>query len=67
MATGYKHDLEKMMRLDADTLEDLKKPMSKRGTNGKDGLYFCGIYISPNGMLREMGIEAKLVAEDIKK
>lgn len=67
LATGYKHDLEKMMRLDADTLEDLKKPMSKRGTNGKDGLYFCGIYISPNGMLREMGIEAKLVAEQIKK
>jgi hypothetical protein len=39
--------------------------MKQRSTQGKDGLYFCGFYVSPTGMLREMGIEAKQIAEAI--
>jgi hypothetical protein len=29
------------------------------------GLYFCGMDVSPAGMLREMGIEARRIAVDI--
>jgi indole-3-pyruvate monooxygenase len=29
------------------------------------GLYFCGFVVSPTGMLREIGIEAKWIANDI--
>ncbi|MEJ0101359.1 MAG: hypothetical protein WDO19_01870 [Bacteroidota bacterium] len=34
---------------------------------GKDGIYFCGFYLSPMGMLREIGIEAKKIAKDIAR
>jgi len=29
------------------------------------GLYFCGMYVSPAGMLREIGIEATRIANHI--
>ena len=29
------------------------------------GLYFCGFYVSPTGMLREIAAEAKQIARDI--
>jgi indole-3-pyruvate monooxygenase len=32
---------------------------------GASGLYFCGFYVSPTGMLREIGIEAEEIAERI--
>lgn len=65
LATGYEHNLEKILELDQTRLDDLKKPMKQRSTQGKDGLYFCGFYVSPTGMLREMGIEARLITEAI--
>jgi hypothetical protein len=32
-----------------------------------DGLYFCGMYVSPAGMLREIGIEATRIANHINE
>lgn len=32
---------------------------------GASGLYFCGFYVSPTGMLREAGIEARRIVEGI--
>jgi len=37
----------------------------KSGAAVKEGLYFCGYYIAPTGMLREIGIEAKRIATHI--
>jgi indole-3-pyruvate monooxygenase len=34
-------------------------------SQGADGLYFCGFNVSPTGMLREIGIEAKKIVSDI--
>jgi len=65
LATGYTPNLERIIDLDRSVMEDLKKPMKKRQTNGKDGLYCCSYYISPTGMLREIGIEARLIAASI--
>ena len=31
------------------------------------GLYFCGMYVSPAGMLREIGIEAARIATHINR
>src|ERR1019366_3408481 len=31
------------------------------------GLYFCGMYVSPAGMLREIGIEATRIATHISR
>jgi indole-3-pyruvate monooxygenase len=29
------------------------------------GLYFCGYYVAPTGMLREIGLEAKRISASI--
>ena len=34
---------------------------------GKDGLYFCGYWISPTGQIREISLDAKKIARDIAK
>lgn len=65
LATGYFNNLENFIITDADRFEDLKNEIHHQRYFGKDGLYFCGYYISPNGMLREIGIEAKAIAKDI--
>ena len=46
---------------------DYKKPIRKRNMFGKDNLYFCGYYVSPSGMLREIKIESGIIAEAIQK
>jgi len=56
LATGYRPGLEKF-------LEPGLCAMS--GTPGQDGLYFCGFRISPTGMLRGIGVEARWIANDI--
>lgn len=33
---------------------------------GARGLFFCGFYVSPTGMLREVGVEARRIAERIR-
>jgi hypothetical protein len=32
---------------------------------GENGLYFCGFSVTPTGMFREIGIEARRIAEHI--
>ncbi|MEP7165427.1 MAG: NAD(P)/FAD-dependent oxidoreductase [Ferruginibacter sp.] len=67
MATGYEHDLESFLEPGQERINDMNNPISKQSYFGKDGLYFCGFYVSPTGMLREIGIEAKKIAKDIAK
>lgn len=33
---------------------------------GASGLYFCGYYVSPTGMLREVGLEARRIVERVR-
>ena len=65
LATGYQHNLESFLNLSSDRMDDLNNAISKQSYFGKDGLYFCGFYVSPMGMLREIGIEARKIAKDI--
>ncbi len=67
LATGYRHNLESFLNLGSDRIDDLNNVISKQSWFGKDGLYFCGFYVSPMGMLREIRIEAKKIAKDISK
>lgn len=39
-------------------------PLDDR-VGGARGLFFCGFYVSPTGMLREVGIEARRITEGI--
>jgi indole-3-pyruvate monooxygenase len=47
--------------------EDLRVPAERQLQFGKDGLYFCGYWISPTGQIREIGLDAKKIAADIAK
>ena len=67
LATGYKNNLQHILDLDNDRLYDLGNSTNKQSFFGKDGLYLCGFYLSPMGMLREIGIEARKIAIDIAK
>jgi indole-3-pyruvate monooxygenase len=64
-ATGYSHNLGRFPGISAERIKDLDKPVGRQSLFGKDGLYFCGFYVTPTGMLREIGIEAKKIAKDI--
>ena len=64
-ATGYRHNLENFLELGSGRLADLSNAISKQSFFGKDGLYFCGFYVSPTGMLREIAKEARIIAKDI--
>ncbi len=64
-ATGYKSGIEKLIALDPERLEDMRKSIGKRTMEGKDNIYFCGYYLSPTGMLREINIESKAIVKNI--
>jgi len=65
LATGYLHNLESLLDISNERINDLKRAVDKQAHFGNDGLYFCGFYVSPMGMLREIGIEALEIAKDI--
>ncbi|HEY6062834.1 MAG TPA: NAD(P)/FAD-dependent oxidoreductase [Chitinophagaceae bacterium] len=67
LATGYRHNLESFLQLNKGRMEDLNNPIGRQTSFGKDGLYFCGFFVSPMGMLHEIGIEAGKIAKDIAK
>ncbi len=65
MATGYETGLSNLIDLNEARLDDIQIDITKRRFLGKDGLYFCGFYVSPTGMLREMKIESEIIAKSI--
>lgn len=65
LATGYRPNLKVFSDGIGEALDKEGKPECSGSETSLPGLYFCGFYISPKGMLREIGIEAKKIAEDI--
>jgi indole-3-pyruvate monooxygenase len=62
-ATGFRSELEHLLEP-----TELPKPVSKArhpGSAAERGLYFCGFAVSPTGMLRDIGIEARRIAHHI--
>jgi indole-3-pyruvate monooxygenase len=64
LATGYRPAIKEFLRDALDALDEDGAPRSS-GRAVVDGLYFCGFYVSPTGMLREIGIEAEGIARAI--
>lgn len=64
LATGYRPAL-------ADVLQGADGALDEEGTpraSGREtlpGLYFCGFYVAPTGMLREIAIESRRIAQSI--
>lgn len=64
LATGYTHDLRAMLPEDAGlTLDASGSPLRCGAPTGVPGLYFISYKASPNGQLRQIGIEARAIAE----
>jgi indole-3-pyruvate monooxygenase len=59
---GYEQDL---LRVDKSRFDDLNVKLGNQKYFGKDGLYFCGFYVSPTGQIREIGIDALKIAKRI--
>lgn len=65
LGTGYRPKVNQFL-IDAGTLLDPHgTPLSSGIETSSPGLYFCGFYISPTGMLREIGIEARKISQAI--
>jgi indole-3-pyruvate monooxygenase len=62
---GYYRNYNQLVNIDNNRFEDLKVCADQQKFFGKDGLYFCGFFISPTGAIREIGLEALKIAKDI--
>ena len=66
-AIGYYRDYAQIIKVDKTRSDDLRSPVSKQKYFGKDGLYFCGFWVSPTGQLREIALDAVSIANHIAK
>lgn len=66
MATGYRPALADFLAEVEEVTGDSGVPLVSGQESRLPGLYFCGFYISPTGMLREIGMEAKQIAAAIR-
>ena len=66
-AIGYCRDYTEIVDIDENRLWDLQLSADKQKYFGKNGLYFCGYWVSPTGQIREIALDAKKIASDIAK
>ena len=62
---GYSKDEIKIIEVNNDRFDDLRVSANRQQYFGKDGLYFCGYYISPTGQIREINADARKIVKDI--
>ncbi len=65
LATGYRPALEELVQGIESVADDRGRPKASGAPTALGGLYFCGFHVAPTGMLREIGIEARRIAEAI--
>lgn len=64
MATGFRPAVDRWLQAPGAMNEEGAPRRSGVPVPGMS-LHFCGFYISPTGMLREIGMEAQAIAKDI--
>ena len=62
LATGYRATLGDFLVGWEAVCDDTGTPTVSGAPTALDGLYFCGMCVSPAGMLREIGLEATRIA-----
>lgn len=66
VATGYRARVDEILGLDAPPgVLDADGAPTHSGQELAPGLWFCGFYVAPTGMLREIGREAERIAAGI--
>jgi cation diffusion facilitator CzcD-associated flavoprotein CzcO len=67
LGTGYRAGVDGFLAGWQAVCDRTGNPLRSGVGSGPDGLYFCGMSVSPAGMLREIGIEARRIAADIAR
>jgi cation diffusion facilitator CzcD-associated flavoprotein CzcO len=62
LATGYRPGLGDFLPEWEAVCDEDGRPVVSGGTTALPGLYFCGMFVAPSGMLREAGREARAIA-----
>lgn len=65
MATGYRPQVNAFLAGAGGAYDEQGTPLCSGCEAPVAGLYFCGFYVSPTGMLREIGQEARRIAAAI--
>ena len=65
LATGFTTGLPSMFPNQPDVLDDQGRPRINGRQSAVPGLFFCGYDVSRGGVLREIGIEARHIAQSI--
>lgn len=66
LATGYRPGLQ-WLQTERPVLDEQGAPLASGRPCAEPGLYFCGYYISPTGMLREIAQEARQLAGELAR
>ena len=66
LATGYRPGVAKFLA-GADTLDDRGMPTCSGSPTSVPGLYYCGFFVSPYGMLRAIADEARAISRHIAR
>ena len=64
LATGYQPRVNSFLQ-EQSVYDENGTPISTGREAGVTGLYFCGYYVSPTGMLREIAMEARQISAAI--
>ncbi|MFN8466575.1 MAG: hypothetical protein U0X20_13540 [Caldilineaceae bacterium] len=67
LATGYRPQVSAFLEGATGAYDEHGTPLYSGREAPATGLYFCGFYVSPTGMLREIGQEARRIAAAIAK
>jgi cation diffusion facilitator CzcD-associated flavoprotein CzcO len=62
LGTGYRPALEEFLPEWASVCDSEGRPVVSGGPTALPGLFFCGQFVSPSGMLREAGAESRRIA-----
>jgi len=65
LATGFRPDLRSLLPCAKGVLNDAGRPLVSGRPTAEPGLFFCGALVVPTGQLREIGIEARRIAEAV--
>jgi NAD(P)H-nitrite reductase large subunit len=66
LATGYRPRVNAFLH-ETKVYDENGTPVSSGHEASNAGLYFCGYYVSPTGMLREIAMEAKQISAEIAR
>jgi cation diffusion facilitator CzcD-associated flavoprotein CzcO len=66
LATGFRPDLRQLIPDVEGVFDGRGMPLVTGQATNAPGLYFCGQITSPTGQLREIGLEARQIANSVK-